>query len=91
MKEWRGNIVTLVQNTVVRRVRVSCKQTYTSPPNDNGCDGILSRSAPESTFVSQLHTFSRRSLEKTLPFREHTKVERVLPTRRATKTATLPG
>lgn len=42
MKEWRGNIVTLVQNTVVRRVRVSCKQTYTSPPNDNGCDGILS-------------------------------------------------
>ena len=51
----------------------------------------LSRSAPESTFVSQLHTFSRRSLEKTLPFREHTKVERVLPTRRATKTATLPG
>lgn len=43
MKEWRGNIVTLVQNIVVRHsVRVSCKQTYTSPPNDNGCDGILS-------------------------------------------------
>lgn len=48
----------------------------------------LFRSAPESTFVSQLHTFSqRRSPEKTLPFRKHEGGARALHT----KVATLPG
>lgn len=40
----------------------------------------LSRSAPESTFVSQLHTFSRRPLEKTLPFRKQGGEARALHT-----------